>query len=88
MIVDSRIQDIAQGVRGNEQKSRSVDRQGSVVPGSNSGSTRKSSASESGSSVKTAKNKFISMLKPIDVQKAVEKLNKMAGLDKECRYEK
>lgn len=78
MIINSRIQDIAQDVRVNERQSRSVDRQGSVVPGSNSGSTRKSNASESGNAVTKAKSKFISMLNPIDVHKAVEKLNKMA----------
>lgn len=78
MIIDSRIQDIAQDVRVSEQKSRSVDRQKSVVPGSNSGSTRKSSASESEGAVTKAKSKFTSMLNPVDVHKAVEKLNKMA----------
>lgn len=78
MIIDSRIQDIALDVRVSEQKSRSVDRQGSVVPGSKSGSTRKSNASESESTVAQAQSKMTSMLNPIDVHKAVEKLNKMA----------
>jgi flagellar protein FlaG len=78
MIIDSRVQDIAQDVRVREQQSSSVDRQGSVVPGSNSGSTRKSNASESGGTVTKAKSRFTSMLNPIDVHKAVEKLNKMA----------
>ena len=78
MIIDSRIQDIAQEVRVSEQKSSSGDRRKSVVPGSNSGSTRKSIASESEGAVTKAKSKFTSMLNPIDVHKAVEKLNKMA----------
>ena len=78
MIIDSRIQDIAQDVRVSEQKSRSVDRQGSVVPGSNSGSTRKTSASESDGAVTKEKSNSTSMLNPIDVHKAVEELNKMA----------
>jgi flagellar protein FlaG len=82
MIIDSRMQDIAQEVRGSEQKSSSGDRRKTVVPGSNSGSTRKSSASESKGAVTEAKKKIISMLNPIDVHKAVEKLNKMAEAQK------
>ena len=78
MIIDGRIKEIAQDVRFREQQSSSIDRQGTVVPGSNSGSTSKLGASESEGAVTKAKNNSTSMLNPIDVHKAVEKLNKMA----------
>ena len=78
MKIESRISDITQDVRVNEQQSSSVERQGSVIPGSKGGSTRKSIASEAQGTVKTAQNSITSVLDPIDVHVAVEKLNKMA----------
>jgi len=78
MKIESRIPDITQNVRKNGQQSSSVERQGPVIPGSNSGSTRKSIASEAEGVVKTAKSSLTSVLDPIDVHAAVEKLNKMA----------
>lgn len=78
MKIESRISDITQDVRVNGQQSGSVERQGSVIPGSNSGSTRKSIASEAEGAVKTSESSLTSVLDPIDVHAAVEKLNKMA----------
>jgi flagellar protein FlaG len=78
MVIESRIQDITQEVAANELQSGTVERQGSVTSTSNSGTTRKSKESETKTSTVTTQESSSSALEPIDVHRAVEKLNKIA----------
>jgi flagellar protein FlaG len=78
MEVDSRIQDITQEVVINELQRGTVERQGSVTSISKSGTTGKSIESESKASIDSAEVTATSVLEMIDVQNAVEKLNKIA----------
>jgi flagellar protein FlaG len=78
MEVDSRIQDITQEVVINELQRGTVERQGSVTSISKSGTTGKSIESESKASIESAEVTATSVLEMIDVQNAVEKLNKIA----------
>jgi flagellar protein FlaG len=72
MVIESRIQDIPQEVAGNELQRGTVERQGSVTSVKNGGSTRNTQESETKTEVSN------SALEPIDVHRAVEKLNQIA----------
>ncbi|MBN1290313.1 MAG: flagellar protein FlaG [Candidatus Latescibacteria bacterium] len=78
MVIESRVQDITQEVAAKELQSGTVERQGSVTSKSNSGTTRKSKESETKASVGTKNGSLNSALEPIDVHRAVEKLNQIA----------
>ena len=79
MEVDSRIKDITPEVAYSELQSGTVERQVSVTSIKNGGSTGKSTKSESDTSSETIEETNVSSFELLDVQNAVEKLNKIAA---------
>ena len=78
MIIESRIPDITQEVRSSELQGNAAQRQRSVTSNSNSGSTRKPINLISEGSTESVRGIQVSVPDPIDVDIAIEKLNKMA----------
>ena len=78
MKIESRVSDIAQEVRANELAGNSVQRQQSVTSDSKDASTKKPVVSLTEAPKASKKKAAMSVPEPIDVQKAMEMLNKFA----------
>ena len=82
MKIESRMTDIAKEIRSKEFSASAEIRQKSVTSGSQSDSTREPNVSKAGLSKEKAEITTHSMPDPIDVHKAIEKLNMIAEAQK------
>jgi flagellar protein FlaG len=82
MKIESRLTDIAQEVLPKESQSNAASRQRSVTSVSDSNSTRKPIVSKTGVSNERGKREVHTVPVPIDVHKAIEKLNSIAEAQK------
>jgi len=82
MKIDSRVSDIAQEIQIREFSGGAAERQRSVTSGSGGDSTRKPDVSTTRVSQDKTLSAITSASRPIDVHKAVEKLNMIAEAQK------